>query len=92
MFAKTTKSTIEFEAIFRAAENESEMIQFKSEKTSIIDYKLSLYSQRKNYSFEIVAAVNHANTIKLFLKQRNVLNISDDEISYVIKIVASNFH
>ncbi len=90
--AKTTKPTIEFGAIFRAAEGESEMAQLKTEEVPAIGYRLELYSRRKSYPLEAAASAGHAGTVKLLLEQRDVLDIPDDEISHAIKVAASNSH
>ena len=68
------------------------MTQLKIEKISAIAYRLFLYSRRKNYSLEAAASVDHVNIVKLLLKQRDILNISDDKISHVIKIAVLNFY
>jgi hypothetical protein len=82
--------TIEFEAIFRAAEGGSEMAQLKTEEVPAIGYRLKLYSRRKNYPLEAAASAGHAGTVKLLLEQQDVLDIPDDEISHAIKVAASN--
>ena len=90
--AKATRPTIELEAIFRTAENGSEMAQLKTEEVLVIEYRLPLYSRRKNYPLEAAFSVGHVATVKLLLEQRDVLGISNDEISHAIKVSASNSH
>lgn len=90
--AKATKPLIELEAIFRAAEGESEMAQLKIEDVSATDYRRQSYSRSHNYPLEAAASADHVGIVKLLLEQRDVLGISDDEISHAIKIAASNSH
>ena len=90
--AKVTRPIIELEAIFRAAEGESEMAQLKTEEVPAIGDELQLYSRRKNYPLEAAASAGHVGTVKLLLEQRDVLGIAADEISHAIKVAASNSH
>ena len=92
IFTKATKPTTEFEAIFKAAENKSEMTQLKIEKISATDYQSRSSLSRKNYPLEAVALIGHVGTVQLFLKQRDVLRNPHNEISDAIKVAASNFH
>ena len=68
------------------------MAQLKIEEVAAIGYKPRSYSQHKNYPLEAAASAGHVGTVKLLLEQREVLGISDDEISDAIKVAVSNSH
>lgn len=90
--AKAIRPTTELEAIFRAAEGESKMAQLKTEETPVIGYKSRSSLARENYPLEAAASAGHVSTVKLLLEQRDVLGISNDEISRGIKAAALNSH
>ena len=90
--AKATRPTAEFEVIFKAAEDESEMAQLKTEEVAAIDYKSQSYSSCRNYPLEAAASAGHVGTVKLLLEQRDVLGIPDDEISEAIRVAILNSH
>ena len=68
------------------------MTQLKTKEIPAIDYESRSYSQRKNNPLEAAASAGHLDTVKLLLKQRDVLGIPDDEINDAIKAAASNSH
>lgn len=89
--AKKTRPITELEAIFRVAEQDSEIAQVHSEEVPAAGYRPRVHV-RENYPLEAAASAGHEGSVKVLLEQREVLGIPEDEISHAVKLAASNFH
>ncbi|MCJ1463344.1 hypothetical protein MMC07_001951 [Pseudocyphellaria aurata] len=90
--AQATAPTAELEAIFRAAEGDSEMSPVRTEMVPAIGYNSRSNTPGENYPLEAAASAGHEGTVKLLLEQRKLLPIQESNISDAIIIAASNSH
>ena len=91
--AKAKRPTTDLEAIFEAAESESEMAQLKTEEIPAIGYRRDFYLKgSENCLLEAAASAGRRNVVNLLLEQRKVLRIREEEISQAIKVATTNSH
>ena len=86
---KEAKPIAELEAIFGAAEQGSKIAREYPQETPAAGYRPQGHV-RKNFPLEAAASAGHEESVKVLLKNREVLGISENEISHAIKLATSN--